>query len=263
MARGSGYGGGAGGTAGDVLGEIQGTTTNLDSSGKNTLRKKYLVTSDSAPTAAPTVTGYNPTNISNTKIFNNTWEMSVDYTKASVGGEDQPTNPVWSVNGVRGQFEMFCSFETKPIELHPRIDILSVTYGGYFTSDGFAKWPPTYVDTKGGGLGGGAPKTNPMFGVTRYKEPTLTLRHTYYEENLPRDIWDNTGKVVTRLPAGLPIPKGDKDKNGKEIPRRWMMQSPAISRDGAAWRVQQEYILLDARGVAGELYEVGQVPGNV
>jgi hypothetical protein len=156
---------------------------------------------------------------------------------------------------------MFCSFESKPIELHPRIDKLSVDFGGYFTFDGYAKWPPTYTPTSGGGLGTGTPITNPMFGVTRYKEITLTLRHSYYTKNVNGNIWDTAGRVVDKLPAGIPIPKGEKDKDGKDIPRRWMMQAPAVSRQGEAWQVVQEYVLLDAKGVADGLYEKGTVPG--
>jgi hypothetical protein len=169
---------------------------------------------------------------------------------------------VWLQAGVKGTFEMFCSFESKPIELHPRIDKLSVDFGGYFTADGYAKWPPTYTPTSGGGLGSGNTVPNPMFGVTRYKEVTLTLRHTYFTKNVNPNIWDTAGRVVTRLPAGIPIPKGEKDKDGKEIPRRWMMQAPAVSRQGEAWQVVHEYVLLDSKGVADGMYETGSVPGT-
>jgi hypothetical protein len=101
-----------------------------------------------------------------------------------------------------------------------------------------------------------------MFGVTRYKEITLTLRHSYYTKNVNPNIWDTAGKVVTKLPAGIPTPKGEKDKNGKEIPRRWMMQAPAVTRQGEAWQVVQEYVLLDSKGVADGMYETGTVPGT-
>ena len=42
-----------------------------------------------------------------------------------------------------------------------------------------------------------------------------------------------------------------------------MMQHPAISRQGEAWQVIQEYVLLDATGVADEVYIFGTVPGVV
>jgi len=100
-----------------------------------------------------------------------------------------------------------------------------------------------------------------MFGVTKYKEPTLTLRHTYFTRYVNPNIWFTTGRVVDRLPAGIPIPRGEKDDDDKEIPRCWMMQAPAISRQGEAWQVVQEYVLLDAQGVADGMYEIGTVPG--
>jgi hypothetical protein len=177
------------------------------------------------------------------------------------GSSSETGGVVWLQAGVKGTFEMFCSYESKPIELHPRIDKLSVDFGGYFTPDGFAKWPPTYTPTSGGGLGSGNTVANPMFGVTRYKEVTLTLRHTYFTKSVNPNIWDTAGRVVDKLPAGIPIPRGEKDKDGKEIPRRWMMQAPAVSRQGEAWQVVQEYVLLDSKGVADGLYEKGTVPG--
>ena len=40
-----------------------------------------------------------------------------------------------------------------------------------------------------------------------------------------------------------------------------MMQAPAVSRQGDAWQVVQEYVMLDAKGTAFEMYETGTVPG--
>ena len=258
MARGSGYGGGGGGTAHTGI-EMLGTGGGVDAKGKTTVTKKFFVTKASELENAPVLTGYSATNIDYVKINETAYEQTVQYeaqTESSGAG-----TTVWLQNGVKGTFEMFCSFESKPIELHPRIDKLSVDFGGYFTPDGFAKWPPTYKPTSGGGLGTGPATANPMFGVTRYKEITLTLRHSYYTKNVNQNIWDTAGKVVTKLPAGIPVPKGEKDKNGKEIPRRWMMQAPAVTRQGEAWQVVQEYVLLDAKGVADGMYESGTVPG--
>jgi hypothetical protein len=258
MARGSSYGSGSGGTAHTGV-EMLGTGGGVDARGKTTVTKKYFVTDASQLETAPVLTGYSATAINYTKINETAYEQTVQY-EAQTDTSGTGTT-VWLQNGVKGTFEMFCSFESKPIELHPRIDKLTVDFGGYFTFDGYAKWPPTYTPTSGGGLGTGTPIPNPMFGVTRYKEITLTLRHSYYTKNVNANIWDTAGRVVTKLPAGIPIPKGEKDKDGKEIPRRWMMQAPAVSRQGEAWQVVQEYVLLDAKGVADGMYETGTVPG--
>jgi len=258
MARGSSYGGGSGG--GNHTGvEMLGTGGGVDARGKTTVTKKYFVTDASQLETAPALNDFSATNINYVKINDTAYEQTVQY-EAQTDTSGTGTT-VWLQNGVKGTFEMFCSFESKPIELHPRIDKLSVDFGGYFTFDGYAKWPPTYTPTSGGGLGTGTPITNPMFGVTRYKEITLTLRHSYYTKNVNGNIWDTAGRVVDKLPAGIPIPKGEKDKDGKDIPRRWMMQAPAVSRQGEAWQVVQEYVLLDAKGVADGLYEKGTVPG--
>jgi hypothetical protein len=236
-----------------------GTGGGVDAKGKTTVTKKYFVTDASQLETAPVLNGYSATAINYVKINETAYEQTVQY-EAQTDTSGTGTT-VWLQNGVKGTFEMFCSFESKPIELHPRIDKLTVDFGGYFTFDGYAKWPPTYTPTSGGGLGTGTPITNPMFGVTRYKEITLTLRHSYYTKSVNGNIWNTAGRIVTKLPAGIPIPKGEKDKNGKEIPREWMMQAPAVSRQGEAWQVVQEYVLLDAKGVADGLYEKGTVPG--
>ena len=261
MARGSSYGGSSGGSVANTGVEMLGGGGSFQATGKTTINKKYFVTEFAQLETAPKIEGYQATNISYTKINETAYEQSVTYEAMTEASTSASGGVVWLQSGVKGTFEMFCSYESKPIELHPRIDKLSVDFGGYFTPDGFAKWPPTYTPTSGGGLGSGSTVPNPMFGVTRYKEVTLTLRHTYFTKNVNPNIWDTAGRVVDKLPAGIPIPKGEKDKDGKEIPRRWMMQAPAVSRQGEAWQVVQEYVLLDSKGVADGLYEKGTVPG--
>ena len=261
MARGSSYGGSSGGSTPNTGVEMLGGGGSFQATGKTTINKKYFVTDFAQLETAPKIGGYQATAINYTKINETAYEQSVTYEAMTEASTSDSGGVVWLQSGVKGTFEMFCSYESKPIELHPRIDKLSVDFGGYFTPDGFAKWPPTYTPTSGGGLGSGSTVPNPMFGVTRYKEVTLTLRHTYFTKNVNPNIWDTAGRVVDKLPAGIPIPKGEKDKDGKEIPRRWMMQAPAVSRQGEAWQVVQEYVLLDSKGVADGLYEKGTVPG--
>jgi hypothetical protein len=260
MARGSGAGGGGGGAATHTGVEMLGGGGGMDARGKTIINKKYFVTDQGQLETAPIIQGYSATNISYTRINDAAYEQNVTYeAQSDLSGVG---TTVWLQNGVKGTFEMFCSFESKPIELHPRIKQLAEDYGGYITYDGLAKWPPTYSPTSGGGLGSGNAITNPMFGVTRYKEPTLTLRHTYFSKQIPSTIWNVTGKTVTQLPAGIPIPPGDRNSSGNTVPRRWMMQAPAVNRQGEAWQVVQEYVLLDAKGVADGMYEVGTIPGT-
>ena len=261
MARGSSGSSGSGASVPNTGIEMLGGGGSFQATGKTTVNKKYFVTDFKQLETAPRIDGYQATNITYTKINETAYEQSVTYEAMTEASTSEAGGVVWLQSGVKGTFEMFCSFESKPIELHPRISMLSIDFGGYFTFDGFAKWPPTYVPKTGGGLGSSEPVDNPMFGVTRYKEPTLTLRHTYFTKQVDPGIWDTTGRIVDKMPANIPIPKGEKDKKGKEIPRRWMMQAPAVSRQGDAWQVVQEYVLLDAKGVADGLYEKGQVPG--
>lgn len=41
------------------------------------------------------------------------------------------------------------------------------------------------------------------------------------------------------------------------------MQAPALSKQGDAWQVVQEYVLLNANGIGVGLYEKGTTPGDV
>lgn len=260
MARGSSGSGGSSGSVQNTGIEMLGGGGSYQATGKTTINKKYFVTEFAQLETAPKLEGYQATNITYTKINDTAYEQSVTYEAMTEASPSEAGGVVWLQSGVKGTFEMFCSYESKPIELHPRISKLQSDFGGYI-ENAFVKWPPTYTPTSGGGLGSGNTEVNPMFGVTRYKEVTLTLRHTYFTKIVNPNIWDTTGRVVDKLPAGIPIPKGEKDKNGKVIPRRWMMQAPAVSRQGEAWQVVQEYVLLDSKGVADGLYEKGTVPG--
>jgi hypothetical protein len=239
-----------------------GTGGGVDSAGKTTLTKKFFVTKSAELNTAPLLTGYSATQIAFTKINETAYEQTINYA-AQTDAYGVGTT-VYEQNGVRGNFEMFCSFESKAIELHPRIDKLTKDFGGYYIDSDppRAAWPPTYIPLGSGGLGGGKGIRNPMFGMTHWKEITLTLRHTYYTKIINQAIWDTSGKVVDSLPAGIPIPKPEKDKDGKEIPRRWMMQAPAVSRQGDAWQVVHEYVMMDSRGVADGLYAKGTLPGS-
>jgi hypothetical protein len=256
MSRGSRASGGGGGSFATRV-EMQGGTGNIDSRGKSILNKKYFVTNAEELDSAPTITDYKPTNITYTRINETAYEQNVVYE-----GQTNTSDVTTSITGVKGNIEMFCSFETTPIERHPRITKLAKDFGGYFTPAGDAKFPATYIPIAGTGLGGGKPIDNPMFGVFSYKEATLILRHTYFVQTIDASIWDTTGKVVTLLPTGIPIPKGEKDKDGKEIPRKFMMQAPSITRQGDAWQVVQEYVILNAKAVADGLYTSGVIPAQ-
>jgi len=262
MARGSsGGGGGAATFTGTRIG-MNREGGSISAQGGRTLNKRYFIQTDKEQDllAIEQISGYRATSARHEKIANGLYEQEVEY-KGEVNARQAP-GLVETLQGISGTFEMFTSYESHPIELHPRIDKLSVDFGGYFTPDGFAKWPPFYTPGDAGGLGGSTQLRNPMFGVTRYKEVSMIFRHSYYVRGVARSIYDKAGKVVTTLPAGFPTPPGPKDKEGREIRRRWMMQMPAVSREGDSYRVVQEYVLLDTSGVADGLYETTSTPGN-
>ena len=261
MARGSSGSGGSGSVQNTGV-EMLGGGGSFQATGKTTINKKYFVTDFKQLETAPRIDGYQATNITYTRINDTAYEQSVTYEAQTQASTSETGGVVWLQKGVRGTFEMFCSFKNMPIGQHPRIDKLLKDFGGYLDAGNEPEWPPQYTPITGGGLGGGAPVTNPMYGVKNYMEATQTLRHTYFVKEVNPGIWDNTGRIVTKLPAGIPVPKGEKDKDGKEIPRSWMMQAPAVSRQGEAWQVVQEYVILNAKGVADGMYEKAIAVGD-
>jgi hypothetical protein len=234
----------------------------FQATGKITLNKKYFVTDEASLNTAPVISGYLATLISFTRINDTAFEQNVTYEAQQKAGNSNSGGVVWLENGVRGTFEMFCSYESRPIEKHPRLLQLFEKFGGSLNADGTAIFN-LLVTAGETALSGGKATKSPMFGVRNYKEITMILRHTYMVENISGSIWNTMGKITTTLPAGIPIPPGEKDEDEKEIKRTWLMQAPALSKQGNAWQVVQEYVLLDASGIGEGMYEIGTTPGDV
>lgn len=260
MSRGSSYNNaGAGETPGTGI-EMTGGGGGYGATGKVTLNKKYFVTDVNKLNTAPLIDGFSATNISFTRINDNAYEQNVTYESQQAGGFQENGGVVWLQNGVRGTFEMFCSYESRPIENHPRLLQLFEKFGGSLNNQEAVF---NLLLTGGGtGLSGDNAKKSPMYGVRSYKEITLILRHTYMVSNISGSIWSNTGKITSKLPAGIPVPRGETDDEGNEIKPQWLMQAPALSKQGRAWQVVQEYVMLNSGGIGEGLYEKGQTPGT-
>ena len=260
MARGSGGGGGGSGAPSKPVVEMLGESGEINAQGKARIRKKFFVTEIADLTKIPEFPGYRAVNVTYNKIGGGAFEQNVEY--AAQVDATQATGLVETLQGVSGTFEMFTSYETIKIQQHPRFGQLVFEYGGDFDTNGSPFKNPRYFPQGGSGLSTGQGLPNPMFGVTSYKAVSMIFRHTFYQKTVPRTIYDKAGKQVTTLPAGFPTPKGETDAEGKEIKRRWLLQMPAISREGDAFRIVQEYVLLDKTSLADNLYEVTTTPGN-
>lgn len=255
MARGSSSGQEAEASGGGASGiEMLGTGGSLDAAGKKTLVKKYFVTTQGELETAENITGYTATAISHTKVAAG-WEKSVTY-EALHSTQIVGQTGFQGSSSDKGTFELISSYEIKNIALHPRISKLKEIYRGVETTPGFITFPE-FLPAGQGGLAGARGAPNPMYGITSYKEYTFTLRHTYYKENPSGDIFAKAGFVTTKLPGNFPIPKGEAGSDGKEIKRRWMVQVPSARKEGRGWRIEQDYVLLDAKGFPTEMYIQG------
>lgn len=255
MSRGSSTGPNSGESSSGATNAIEmlGAGGSFDVSGKKQLVKKYFVTTEGDLENAPDIPGYTATNISHTKVAAG-WEQSVQY-ESIHSGKILGQTGFQGTSSDRGTFEIISSYEIKPIIRHPRIRKLMETYQGTEPIPGYVVFPQL-LSTRGP-LGGSSGQLNPMYGITSYKEYTFTLRHTYYKENPSAEIFSKAGSITEKLPGNFPIPKGETDSEGKEKKRRWLVQVPNMRKEGRGWRIEQDYVLLDAAGFADEMYLSG------
>lgn len=254
MARGS-SGGGGGSTGGTSSNEVEmlGAASSFDARGKRTIVKRFFTSNEGDLQKAEPVEGFSPSAITHTKVPAG-WEKSVTY-EARHGGVVLGSSGLDKDRGGtdRGTFEVFSSYELRPIARHPRIRELKEKYFGWATPLGIIE----FSEYLAGGdtslvRGRGAP--NPMYGVTHYKEYTFTFRHTYYADTLSTGFLNRAGTITTKLPANFPVPRGEKIGEGTTKARQFLVQPPNLRREGSVWRIEQDYVLLDAAGFADEMY---------
>lgn len=212
MARGSGYGGGDKTVANTSI-EMAGGGGGFQSTGKITLNKKYFVTDATQLNTAPIISGYLATQINFTRLNDTAFEQNVTYEAQQENGNSDTGGVVWLENGLRGTFEMFCSYETRPIENHPRLTKLFEKFGGFLNGD--VAVFNLLLSAGSTALSSGKATRSPMFGVRNYKEITMILRHTYMVKNIAGSIWNTMGKVTTTLPAGIPPLRGKRMRTTK------------------------------------------------
>lgn len=227
--------------------EMLGSTGSMDASGKRTLTKKFFVSTEGNLTKAPTIAGYIATAINHTKLGVG-WEQTVQYEALdlTLGGSTG-----FSQSSDTGSFEIISSYELRPIGRHPRIGMLKEKYNG---REEFGEIVFDEFLSDGTGVGSKSVR-NPMYQVKSYREYTFTLRHTYYKDTVGKDIFDKAGTTTNKLPGNVPVPKGAKDSEGREIKRYFQIQMPNLRREGNAWRVEQDYVLVDAAGFADDIFE--------
>lgn len=247
MSRGSSTGLGASGGATVAGTEMLGSTGSMDASGKRTLTKKFFVTAEGDLTKAPAVAGYIATAISHTKLGVG-WEQTVQYEAVDLSLAGSTGFPQSSD---KGTFEIISSYELRPIGRHPRIGRLKEKYNG---REEFGEIVFDEFLSAGTGVGAKSQR-NPMYQVKSYREYTFTVRHTYYKDMVNDNIFDKAGTVTDNLPGSMPVPKGVMDSDGKEIKRKFQIQMPNLRREGNAWRVEQDYVLVDAAGFADDIFE--------
>ena len=248
--RGSSTGSGATGSGAGSSSAVEmlGGSGAISSSGKSTVVKKYFVTDQANLESAPAVPGLVPTNITHTKIGVG-WEQTVTY-EARTGGVVLGSSG-FEKSAERGSFEIFSSYELRPIGRHPRIGQLKEKYNG---RDEFGEIVFDEFLSSGSGVGGKRQR-NPMYMVKNYREYTYTVRYTYYVDKVNVAIFNLAGTTTTKLPGDIPVPKGARDSDGKEIKRSFQIQMPSIRREGGAWRVEQDYVLVDSAGFAEDIFE--------
>jgi hypothetical protein len=248
MARGSSGDTGSYNNFGSV--EMLGGGGQIDNSGKYTVSKKYLVTSESDLMTTPSsilVGGKSlqPSALSYQKISGGVWEKSIDFTapaKASETGVVRVQQTRGNEEG--GRIQMEVSAELAPIEQHPEIADLMKKYNGTVQKDRVI-FSENYVES-GTGTSGGTPKKNPFFGVRYYYQPSATLRHTYTVDKMPGGIFDGVFCIIKteQLPGGFPPLADYLNKEGATLVYYWQIQMPQITLNGGRVEITDTYTLL-------------------
>ena len=149
------------------------------------------------------------------------------------------------------------SFKEEPIEAHPDFPAIKKRYEGTFDpEDKTTKWPEflSTAASKTGLFGpndvvkGGGEK-NPMFGNETFLSFASVFRKSYIREELPPNMLDGIGTIVTSLPRGYPTPDG----------RDWLQMPPRIRERGEFFQVDEEMILSPAGGWTPEVYGLIQL----
>lgn len=240
--------------------EMLGRTGNIQNTGKYVIRKKFYTSNEADLTRVPEPpSNFRATAINWQAIGGGAYEQTVDYEYLI---NSQQGDLVETTQGVSGRFELDVQDELFPIAAHPNIRELITKYKGTVdVSTGKVTFPPTYTPAGGGGLGGGGGaggvRTNPMAGKLYFTKPAATFRHIQQTDAIPRNIWNNVGKKVARLPAGFPNPPDFSNANGETIKYFWVVLSPQIYRRGNAYEIVRSYKLSEP-GAPDELYALDQ-----
>jgi len=177
------------------------------------------------------------------------WVVTVNYKGYT---EDKEPDPAETE-----QWNLGFDFSEEPIESHPNLKAIKVTYGGYYEEPGGPLKFPEFMpkESKGkGGLGGKSKakpgEKNPMFGNTTYAVMTARVTRTWSSKQIPKNAINDIGKVYSSIP-GAPDSIADVDFGS----RTWMSMPPKISQNGDVWRIENEWLLSPPSGWVEEVYE--------
>ncbi len=144
-------------------------------------------------------------------------------------------NPIWSGKIV---------IREEPITSAPNLDALLKKYQGKLTADAQGrvtiKWDEFLTGgSSSGGLSGGevSKVRNPMYGAKTFPVQEGEVQATFVHQgiNLPDDIYDRLGRVLTSL-------KGSRIKTPKGYV--WVTMAPEFKELGQkAWEIRQSYRL--------------------
>ena len=247
MARGSG--GGTGGATNFTSVEMLQSGGQVDNSGRYTVNRKYLVSSEADLITTPgniSVGGKSmiPSALSYQKVSGGVWEKMIEFSAPVKAADTGVVQTLGSTSGSEGRVQISVSAQLAPIENHPEITTLKQKYNGQ-SRDGKVTFSETYTEV-GTGTSGGTPKKNPFFGVRYYYQPAATLRHTYSLDKMPTDLWSGIFKIVktSALPGGFPPLDDYLNKEGTNLVYYWQIQMPEVLVYGGRIEITDTYTLL-------------------
>jgi hypothetical protein len=204
--------------------------------------------------ATVTVTYFAPDEETKWKVADDSWDnlkrISRKFKRRSGGGYDviaifQGKDPNAREDDLF-TFECDSTLSEKPIEVHPKFEVLKNTYGWQALSDGTVGFPEKAPQAAKADVGEDRGSISPVYGLTTWLDIGIVWRKSWVVGgDIPEEEARRLGRIAE--PDGK-IPQVDSDRN-------WLKTAVRIRGRGNSWEITVEWTLSGRGGWIPEIYE--------
>jgi len=157
------------------------------------------------------------------------WICQFDYEKVANSGDQDPSKDIGLIE------ELDFSMAQNPVQSSPNFKKMQDAYGWDTAQKAFPQ-----------NLASG--QASPVYGTTDFLSYTCVYRQTQTLAELPDDLFENLGTIITDPPfKKLTDPAANDD-------RTWLYLAPKVSTRGNAFQVVQEWMLSGSGGWLEAIY---------